>query len=158
MANDSRFFRLEHDGLVKNLPYNVAAEVCGVTIKTIAKWDSNAQTPHPSAITLLKMYAFGQLPLLNKSRWKGFRFKQNGYGPNADIPVLVTPYDEEITDRDIDCIPYKRQLEETLIRQNNKLKEEIKQLKERPEPTCEVIAFAPHLRRKEYDGIGPRRA
>lgn len=156
MAINSKYFRLEHDGQVKNLPYKVAAEVCGVTVKTIAKWDSNIQTPHPSAIALLKMYAFGSLPLLDATAWNGYFFKQQGYGQHSDKPVLVTPYDEEITAQDIDAIPYRRQHTEALERQNTQLKEEIKELKQH-RPGCEVIAFGPHLRRKEY-GFRPRSA
>lgn len=156
MNNCYQLISVEHNESIRKVPFQVAAKVCGVTVETIGKWSTNQQTPHPSAIALLKMYAFGLLPLFDVTAWNGYSFKQQGYGQYSDRPVLVTPYDEEITAQDIDAIPYQRQYTEALERQNTQLKKEIKELKQH-RPGCEVIAFGPHLRRKEY-GFRPRSA
>lgn len=77
--------------------------------------------------------------------WDGYWFKVRGY--QKDEPVLVTPYDEELTVRDIDCIPYDQQLIRAL---NTRIKELEKALFEVRHAPRNVVAFGPYLRRAEY--------
>ena len=158
MPNDYQYLQInDPDNHLRSrqLSINDVATICKVSEKTAKRWISGDQQPHPSCSRLLELYAFGIVPLLQPGAFKNVRFKPRGYGKNEEIPVMVTcDVNYELSATDINYYQERLSRNYDLQCQYDRLSNELEQLKTNYQKTQQqdrtnVIAFAPHLRRKE---------
>lgn len=158
-SNNYQFIRISHGEHTKQIPLNVAQKITGRSIKTLKRWINQTQQPDDTALELLRIYAFGLPPLIDPGAWKGFFFKNKGYGHKCNEPVLVTPYDDELTANDILNLMNTYNLNTSLMKQNKELKNYVKKLEDaKALPGAKIIAFEPYLRRKEFIDARPHNA
>ena len=157
MNNNYRYFSVTHPDnpdKTQQISLEDVTTICHVNAKTAERWRTGSQVPHPSALRLLQMYAFGEIPLLDNQEFSGMRFKQRGYGHKSESPVLVTngwSGELELTAKEINW--YVQTLQANMrntAQLNIKCEQLEKRITELEQPTDNVIAFAPFLRRKEY--------
>lgn len=140
------FLRITHLETTRQISPNVAARITGRSLKTIHRWIDGTQKPDPASLQLLRIHAFGLLPLLEVGPWSGFSFKQEGFDDKSQ-PVLVTPYNMELTAGQINGLIEAYRLIDCQKVKISRLEREIKEVT----APSNVIAFAPYLRRAEYD-------